>query len=83
LRKHNEPDDEYCFPSFQHLSLAVTSNRISSTVTATRSLALAIECGLVAQLNGDESFGFCRAALDTIALGFCSMGRANNPASWR
>jgi hypothetical protein len=39
----------------------------------------AIETGWVVQLNGDATFGFCRADVDMIALGFCSFGGANNP----
>jgi hypothetical protein len=39
----------------------------------------AIECSWVVQLNGDGMFGFCRAAVDMIGLGFCSMGGANHP----
>ena len=39
----------------------------------------AIETGWVNQLNGDATFGFCRADIDMIALGFCSFGGANNP----
>ncbi len=31
------------------------------------------------QLNGDATFGFCRADINMIALGFCSFGGANNP----
>ena len=39
----------------------------------------AIETGWTVQLNGDATFGFCRADIDMIALGFCSFGGANNP----
>ncbi len=39
----------------------------------------AIETRWVVQLNGDETFGFCRADIDMIALYFCSFGGANNP----
>ena len=42
----------------------------------------ALETGWVMQLNGDGTFGFCRAAVDMIGLGFCSMGGANHPACW-
>ncbi len=31
----------------------------------------AIETGWVVQLNGDATFGFCRADIDMIVLGFC------------
>ena len=30
------------------------------------------------QLNWDATFGFCRADIDMIALGFCSFGGTNN-----
>jgi hypothetical protein len=30
----------------------------------------------------DELFGFCRAAVDMIGLGFCLMGGASHPACW-
>jgi hypothetical protein len=39
----------------------------------------AIKTGWVVQLNGNATFGFCRADIDMIALGFCSFGGANNP----
>ena len=38
-----------------------------------------IETGWVLQLNGDATFGLCRADIDMIALGFCSFGGSNNP----
>ena len=42
----------------------------------------ALETGWTVQLNGDATFGFCRAAVDMNGLGFCSMGGANHPACW-
>ena len=39
----------------------------------------AIETGWTNQLNGDATFGLCRANTDMIALGFCSFGGSNNP----
>ena len=42
----------------------------------------ALECGWGVQLNGNGTFGFCRAAVDMLGLGFCSMGGANHPALW-
>ena len=42
----------------------------------------ALETGWTVQLNGDATFGFCRAAVDMIGLGFCAMGGANHPACW-
>ena len=36
------------------------------------------ETGWTNQLNGDATFGFCRADIDMIALGSCSFGGANN-----
>jgi hypothetical protein len=39
----------------------------------------AIETRWVVQLNGDATFGFCRADIDMIALGFCSFRGANHP----
>ncbi len=42
----------------------------------------ALETGWVVQLNGNASFGFCRAAVNMIGLSFCSMGDANHPACW-
>ncbi len=38
----------------------------------------AIETGWVVQLNGDATFGFCRANIDMIVLSFC-FGGAKNP----
>jgi hypothetical protein len=38
----------------------------------------AIETGWIVQLNGDVTFGFCRANIDMITLGFCSFGGSNN-----
>ena len=46
------------------------------------SVHLKVEVGWAVQLNGDATFGFCRAAVDMIGLGFCSMGCANHPAGW-
>ena len=40
--------------------------------------ARAIETGWVVQLNEDATFGFCRADIDMIALGFCSFCGSNN-----
>ena len=34
---------------------------------------------MIVQLNGDATFGFCRADIDMIALGFCSFSGSNNP----
>ncbi len=34
---------------------------------------------VVVQLNGDATFGFCRADIDMIALCFCPSGGSNNP----
>ncbi len=42
----------------------------------------ALKTGWTVQLNGDATFGFYRAAVDMIGLGFCSMGGANHPACW-
>ncbi len=42
----------------------------------------ALETSWVVQLNGDATFGFCRAAVDMIGLSFFSMGGANHPACW-
>ena len=42
----------------------------------------ALECGWVVRLNGDGTFGLCRADVDMRGLGFCSTGGANHPACW-
>ena len=78
------------FPSIQPLSLDSTSSRRGSSSKISNQLCKylvptqcvrAIETGWiqVVQLNGDATFGFCRADIDMIALGFCSFGGSNNP----
>jgi hypothetical protein len=42
----------------------------------------ALETGWVIEINGDATFGFCRAELDMIELGFNSLGAVNHPACW-
>ena len=89
LRKHNDPADEYCLPLFSVFVLghdikqerqAIHVNMSSPWFLANAIRAL--ESCWVMQLNGDGTFGFCRAAVDMIGLSFCSMGGANHPACW-
>ena len=89
LRKHNDPDDEYCLPLYSAFVLGsdFKAEREAIHVSVSNAWFLmnairALECGWVVQLNGDATFGFCRAAVDMIGLGFCSMGGANHPAVW-
>ena len=89
LKRHNDPDDEYCMPLFSAFVIgsdikperdAIHVNFSSAWFLANAIRAL--ECGWVVQLNGDGTFGFCRADIDMLGLGFCSMGAANHPACW-
>jgi hypothetical protein len=48
-------------------------------------LGNSLQTGWVTQLNGDATFGFYRAELDMIELGFNSLGAVTavyNPACW-
>ena len=89
LLRHNDPADEYCLPLFSVFVIghdikperqAIHVNLSSPWFLANAIRAL--EAGWIVQLNGDGTFGFCRAAVDMIGLGFCSMGGANHPACW-
>ena len=89
VRKHNDPDDEYCLPIYGVFVLGkdfkAERQAIYFSLSSPWFLAnciRALECGWVMQLNGDGTFGFCRNAVDMLGLGFCSMGCANHPAVW-
>ncbi len=90
LRKHNDPNDDYCLPLFFFTPVIgsdIKPERQAIHVNLSAPWFLmnaicALETGWVLQLNGDATFGFCRAAVDMIGLGFCSMGGANHPACW-
>ena len=89
VRKHNDPADEYCLPLYSAFVLGSDFKAEREALHMSFSSAWflmnairALECGWVVQLNGDATFGFCRAAVDMIGLGFCSMGGANHPAVW-
>jgi hypothetical protein len=89
LRKHNDPADEYCLPLFSAFVLGydIVPERQAIHINLSAPWFLmnairALETGWIVQLNGDATFGFCRAAVDMIGLGFCSMGGANHPACW-
>ena len=89
VRKHNDPADEYCLPLYSAFVLGsdFKAEREAIHISVSSAWFLmnairALECGWVVQLNGDATFGFCRAAVDMIGLGFCSMGGANHPAVW-
>ena len=77
VRKHNDPADEYCLSLFSVFTIghdikpetqAIHINMSSPWVLFNAIRAL--ETGWVVQLNGDGTFGFCRAAVDMIGLGF-------------
>ncbi len=89
LRKHNDPNDDYCLPLFSAFvigsDIKLERQAIHINLSAPwflKNAIRALETGWVVQLNGDATFGFCRAAVDMIGLGFCSMGGANHPACW-
>jgi hypothetical protein len=86
LARHNEPTDSFCMPLFSAFVIGsdIKAERQVihinfSSVWLLLNAVRAIETGWVVQLNGDATFGFCRADIDMIALGFCSFGGANNP----
>ena len=89
LRKHNDPADENCLPLFSAFVLGsdIKPERQAIHISLSPPYFLfnairALECGLGVQLNGDGTFGFCRAAVNILGLCFCSMGGANHPAVW-
>ena len=78
LRKHNDPADEYCLPLFSVFVLGhdIKQERQAIHISLSSPWFLfnairALECGWVVQLNGDGTFGFCRADVD-ICLGSAS-----------
>jgi len=89
LAKHNDPSDDYVLPLFSAFVLGsdIKPERQAIHINLSAPWFLmnairAIETGWTVQLNGDATFSFCRAAVDMIGLGFCSMGGANHPACW-
>jgi hypothetical protein len=86
LARHNDPTDSFCMPLFSAFVIGsdIKAERQVihinfSSVWLLLNAVRAIETGCVVQLNGDATFGFCRADIHMIALGFCSFGGANNP----
>ena len=86
VQRHNDPHSPYCLPlntvfvigfdiKPERQVIQINFASIWFLLNAVR----AIETGWTNQLNGDATFGFCRADIDMIALGFCSFGGANNP----
>ena len=89
LRQHNDPNDDYCLPLFSAFIIGsdIKPERQDIHINLSSPWFLmnairALETGWTVQLNGDATFGFCRAVVDMIGLGFCSMGGANHPACW-
>ena len=89
LQRHNDPGDDYCLDLHTTYVLghdikdmrAMIHFNLSSPHCALNAVR-AIETGWGTQLNGDATFGFCRANVDMICLGFNSMGSVNNPVCW-
>ena len=84
--QHNDPTDSFCMPLFSAFVIGcdIKAERQLihikfSSVWLLLNAVRAIETGWMVQLNGDATFGFCRADIDMIALGFCSICGANNP----
>jgi hypothetical protein len=86
VKRHNDPRDSYCLPMYttfvigwdikpERQVIQINFSNVWFLLNAVR----AVETGWIVQLNGDATFGFCRADIDMIALGFCSFGGANNP----
>ena len=88
LERHNDPLASYCLPLYTAFVIQVGYDikperqviqiNFASTWFLLNAVR-AIETGWVIQLNGDATFGFCRADIDMIALCFCSFGGSNNP----
>ena len=86
LKRHNDPRDPYCLPMYTSFVIGWDIKPARQVIQINFSNAWfllnavrAVETGWIVQLNGDATFGFCRADIDMIALGFCSFGGANNP----
>ena len=86
LQHHNDSEDSYCIPLHTAFVMGYDikpERQLIKINFANKWFLLnavrAIETGWVMQLNGDATFGFCRANIDIIALGFCSFGVSNNP----
>ena len=86
LHRHNDLHSKHCIPLYtafvigfdikpERQLIQINFANIWFLLNAVR----AIETGWIVQLNGDATFGFCRADIDMIALGFCSFGGANKP----
>ncbi len=89
LLRHNDPSDDYFLPLHKTFVLSYDIKPERQLIQITYSSAhcalnalRALETGWVIQLNGDATFGFCRAELDMIELGFNSLGAVNHPACW-
>jgi hypothetical protein len=89
LRKHNDPNHDYCLPLISAFVIGgdIKPERQAILINMSApwfvpNAIRALETGWVVQLNGDATFGFCRAAVDMIGLCFGSMGGANHPACW-
>ncbi len=87
LQRHNDQHNPYCIPLYaafvighdikqEYQVIHVNCANIWFLLNAVRT----IKPDWAVQLNGDATFGFYRADIDMIALGFCPFGRSNNPA---
>ncbi len=85
LKRHNNPNDPNCMPLYaafvirqdiepEYQVIHINFASVWFLLNAVRT----IQTGWVVQLNGDAAFGFCRADIDMLALGFCSFGGSNN-----
>ena len=86
LKRHDDPNDPYCIPLYKAfvIGMDITPEyqviQINfASVWFLLNAVRAIETGWVVQLNGNATFGFCRADINMIALSFCSFGGSNNP----
>ena len=85
LERHNDLRASFCLPLYIAIVIGydikqerqVIQINFASTWFLLNAVR-AIETGWVNQLNGDATFGFCRADIDMIALGFCSFVGSNN-----
>ena len=69
LRKHNDPNDDYCLPLFPAYVIGsdIKQERQAIHIILSEPRFLmnaihALKTGWVVQLNGNATFGFCRAA---------------------
>ena len=89
IDKHNDPTDEYHMDIFAPVvigsDIKARHDVVHLNITSPWFLCNIFRSymsGWSTQLNGDNTFGFCRSAVDMIGLGVNSIGGHNNPLTW-